>query len=123
MADLDRQVSGMTDPGRNAGPDGANGRPFIAIHDLRMWFGTVQKPLLALDGVTLAVREREFFSIVGPSGCGKSTLLLLIAGLLRPSAGELLIRGQHVSGPYTEAAMVFQQDNLLEWRTVLTNVV
>jgi NitT/TauT family transport system ATP-binding protein len=123
MANLDRQVSGMTDPERNAEPDGASGRPFIAISDLRMWFGTVQKPLLALDGVTLAVREQEFFSIVGPSGCGKSTLLLLIAGLLAPSAGELLIRGQQVNGPYTEAAMVFQQDNLLEWRTVLTNVV
>lgn len=123
MADLDRQVSGMTDPGRNAGPDGASARPFIDIGDLRMWFGTGQNPLLALDGVTLAVQEREFFSIVGPSGCGKSTLLLLIAGLLAPSAGELLIRGQRVSGPYTESAMVFQQDNLLEWRTVLTNVV
>src|SRR6266480_6204392 len=123
MANLDRQVSGMTDPERNAEPNGASGRPFIEISDLRMWFGTGQKPLLALDGVTLAVHEREFFSIAGPSGCGKSTLLLLIAGLLAPSAGELLIRGQQVSGPYTEAAMVFQQDNLLEWRTVLTNVV
>src|SRR5262245_64511727 len=109
MASLNRQVSGMTDPGRDAEPDGASERPFIAIRDLRMCFGTAQQPLLALDGVSLTVREREFFSIVGPSGCGKSTLLLLIAGLLAPSAGELLIRGRRSSGPYTEAAMIFQQ--------------
>jgi NitT/TauT family transport system ATP-binding protein len=123
MADLDCQVSGISHPEARPGPDGGSGRPFVAIRDLRMSFGTVQNPVVALDGVTLAVREREFFSIVGPSGCGKSTLLLLIAGLLAPSAGELLIRGQPLSGPYTEAAMIFQQDNLLEWRTVLANVV
>ena len=101
----------------------AAGQPFVAIRDLRMAFGNAQKSVLALDGVSLAVREQEFFSIVGPSGCGKSTLLLLIAGLLSPSGGELLIRGRALSGPYTEAAVIFQQDNLLEWRTVLANVV
>src|SRR5579884_3831757 len=97
--------------------------PFVAIDDLRMCFGGARQRVLALDGVTLAVREREFYSIVGPSGCGKSTLLLLIAGLLMPTAGELLVRGQRLSGPYTDATMVFQQDNLLEWRTVLANVL
>jgi NitT/TauT family transport system ATP-binding protein len=97
--------------------------PFIAIRELRMAFGGAEKSVLALDGVTLTVREREFFSIVGPSGCGKSTLLLLIAGLLTPTAGDLLVRGHSLTGPYTEAAVVFQQDNLLEWRTVLANVV
>jgi NitT/TauT family transport system ATP-binding protein len=79
--------------------------------------------LLALDDVTLSVRRHEFLSIVGPSGCGKTTLLLLAAGLLTPSAGEVRIDDRRLDGPYTEAAIVFQHDNLLEWRTVLDNVL
>jgi NitT/TauT family transport system ATP-binding protein len=79
--------------------------------------------VLALDDVTFGVRRHEFLSIVGPSGCGKTTLLLLAAGLLMPSAGELRIDGRRLHGPFTDAAIVFQHDNLLEWRTVLDNVV
>jgi NitT/TauT family transport system ATP-binding protein len=99
------------------------GQPSIAITDLRMQFVSEQGSVLALDGVSLEVQQQEFFSIVGPSGCGKSTLLLLIAGLLSPSSGELLVGGRKLRGPYTDAAIVFQQDNLLEWRTILNNVV
>jgi len=77
---------------------------------------------VALDRVSLAVAEREFFAIVGPSGCGKSTLLLLAAGLLRPSAGMLLVEGERVRGAYTKAGIAFQNHNLLEWRTVIENV-
>jgi NitT/TauT family transport system ATP-binding protein len=79
--------------------------------------------VLALDRVTFDVRREEFFSILGPSGCGKSTLLLLIAGLLEPSAGELVVGGGPLDGTYPDAALVFQQDILLEWRTILDNVM
>jgi len=93
--------------------------PFIEARGVRMNFGST----LALDHVDLAVREHEFFTIVGPSGCGKSTLLLLAAGLLAPSAGALLIEGRPVRGAYTSAGIAFQHHNLLEWRSVLGNVL
>jgi NitT/TauT family transport system ATP-binding protein len=88
-----------------------------------MEFPSLSGPVLALDDLRLQVHRKEFFSIVGPSGCGKSTLLLLVSGLLRPSAGQLLVGGRELNGPYTDAAIVFQQDNLLEWRTILSNVL
>jgi NitT/TauT family transport system ATP-binding protein len=96
----------------------AHDPPFIEARDLHMAFAG----RAALDSLNLAVAEREFCAIVGPSGCGKSTLLLLAAGLLRPSAGRILIRGEGIAGPYTNAGIAFQNHNLLEWRTVLGNV-
>jgi NitT/TauT family transport system ATP-binding protein len=77
----------------------------------------------ALDAVDLQVASGEFLAVVGPSGCGKSTLLRLIAGLIPPSAGRVVIDGQSVSGPQTQLGIVFQKPVLLEWRTVLGNVL
>jgi NitT/TauT family transport system ATP-binding protein len=113
----------MTDAARNTVHADPGGQPFVAIADLRMRFGEAERAVLALDGVTLTVATQEFFSIVGPSGCGKSTLLLLVAGLLTPTEGDLLVHGRSLNGPYTEAAIVFQQDSLLEWRTIFENVL
>ena len=79
--------------------------------------------LRALDHLSLSVPAGQFCSIVGPSGCGKSTLLMLIAGLFRPGAGQILIDRQPVEGPWHGVGMVFQRDVLLEWRTVLENVL
>ncbi len=76
----------------------------------------------AVDSVSFEVREGEFFSIIGPSGCGKSTLLRIIAGLLRPSSGELTVAGELVSGPHPSIAMVFQEESTFPWRTTLANV-
>ena len=76
----------------------------------------------AVDAVSFEVREGEFFSIIGPSGCGKSTLLRIIAGLLRPSSGELSVAGELVSGPHPSIAMVFQEESTFPWRTTLANV-
>ncbi|HEY6807679.1 MAG TPA: nitrate/sulfonate/bicarbonate ABC transporter ATP-binding protein [Gemmatimonadales bacterium] len=76
----------------------------------------------ALRGVSLAVREREVVALVGPSGCGKSTLMRILAGLAPPVAGEVLYRGQPVSGVLASAAMVFQSFALLPWLTVEQNV-
>ena len=77
----------------------------------------------ALEGVSLAVRKGEFLAVVGPSGCGKSTLLRLIAGLLSPTGGKIHVDGKAVSGPQTALGIVFQSPVLLEWRTVLDNVL
>lgn len=77
----------------------------------------------ALDGVDLTIGAGEFVAIVGPSGCGKSTLMRLISGLLPPTSGEIAIGGQKVDGAYTNLGIVFQKPILLEWRSVLKNVL
>jgi NitT/TauT family transport system ATP-binding protein len=76
----------------------------------------------ALNDINLDIHAGEFLVVVGPSGCGKSTLLDLLAGLERPSAGEILIDGQSVRGPGLDRAIVFQQYALFPWRTARANV-
>jgi NitT/TauT family transport system ATP-binding protein len=76
----------------------------------------------ALAHVSLAVPEGSFVTIVGPSGCGKSTLLNLIAGLMAPSAGRILVSGNPLSGLNRRATYMFQQDALLPWKDVRENV-
>ena len=77
----------------------------------------------ALDDVSLAVPKREFVTVVGASGCGKSTLLRLVAGLLRPTSGGVLIDGEPVRGPRRDTGIVFQSPTLLPWANVLDNVL
>lgn len=79
--------------------------------------------IVALEDTDLAIGRGEFVSIVGPSGCGKSTLLSLVAGLIETSFGEVRIDGNRVNGPYTDLGFAFQSDLLLDWRTVLRNVL
>ena len=97
--------------------------PILEAHDLRMTFyDATRADLLALDNMSLGVEEGEFLAIVGPSGCGKSTLLRLFAGLIRPIAGSILLRGQPLTEPHREIGFVFQRANLMPWRTVLANI-
>ena len=77
----------------------------------------------ALDEIDLAIDAGEFVSIVGPSGCGKSTLLMLISGLIPATTGAIAVGGTPVKGAVGNVAIVFQRDVLLEWRTVLANVL
>ena len=76
----------------------------------------------ALRGISLAVESGTFVSLLGPSGCGKTTLLRIINGLVHPSLGEVVIDGKRVTGPSADRAMVFQEFNLLPWRTARRNV-
>jgi NitT/TauT family transport system ATP-binding protein len=78
--------------------------------------------LTVLDGVSLTIRDREFVSFLGPSGCGKTTLLRILDGLVTPTAGEVIIDGKLVKKPARERAMVFQEFNLLPWRSTIRNV-
>jgi NitT/TauT family transport system ATP-binding protein len=80
-------------------------------------------PVHAFGPVDLLVEEERFVALVGPSGCGKSTLLLMIAGLLEGSAGEIRVARAPVRGPRTDLGMVFQNHVLVDWRTVLGNVL
>jgi NitT/TauT family transport system ATP-binding protein len=95
----------------------------IAIEGLGKIFRRGNIETHALDALDLQVLSGEFLAVVGPSGCGKSTLLRLIAGLIPPSAGRITIDGRSVSGPETQLGIVFQKPILLEWRTVLGNVL
>ena len=79
--------------------------------------------VLAVDDMSMQVREREFVTILGPSGCGKSTLLKMIAGLLLPSRGRVLVDGRPVTEPLERLGMAFQSPVLLRWRTVINNVL
>jgi NitT/TauT family transport system ATP-binding protein len=83
---------------------------------------TGKPPVEALRGIDLTVGEGEFVAIVGASGSGKSTLLRIIDGLLEPTAGSVLVDGARVTRPGPDRAMVFQQDALLPWKTVIENV-
>jgi ABC-type nitrate/sulfonate/bicarbonate transport system ATPase subunit len=79
-------------------------------------------PTEALYGVSLAIRQGEFLSLIGPSGCGKTTLLRLIAGLDSPQSGDLLIEGEPITKPSHERGYVFQQAALFPWKTVEENI-
>jgi len=78
------------------------------------------KPVLR--GVSMQVSEGEMVALLGTSGCGKSTLLLLVGGFLVPTAGELVYRGQPVSGPDAQRILLTQTDSTWPWKTALENV-
>lgn len=75
-----------------------------------------------LDDVTLTIPAGQFVALTGPSGCGKTTLLRLVAGLLEPTAGGIVVDGALVDRPGPDRALVFQEDALLPWQTVHGNV-
>ncbi|MBI3734480.1 MAG: ABC transporter ATP-binding protein [Chloroflexi bacterium] len=78
--------------------------------------------VVAVADLSLDVADREFISIVGPSGCGKSTLLRVVAGLVRPTTGDVRLDGRRVEGPGADRGMVFQSYTLFPWLTVQGNV-
>jgi len=86
-------------------------------------FGSVRGPVHAVDNVTFDVAAGRFVGLVGPSGCGKSSLLLMMAGLLAPTSGQVLVCGRAITKPEpTEIGVVFQESSLLPWKTALENV-
>ena len=78
--------------------------------------------VVALERIDLAVREGEILAVIGPSGCGKSTLLGIMGGILQPSEGRVLVRGEPPAGSLNPFTYIFQDFALLPWRTVEGNV-
>ncbi len=98
------------------------GGELLSLRGVARHFRTKRHETLALDHVSLSVREGEFVCIVGPSGCGKSTLLNIVAGLDHPDEGEALFAGQPIGKPGRERIVVFQEPALYPWLNVRANV-
>jgi len=96
----------------------------LSLRGVSLSFGLGDDRRQVLSEVSFDVAKGEFLCVVGPSGCGKTTLLRLIAGLLAPSAGEVVYQGRPITGPSRERAIVFQDYSkaLLPWRTVKGNI-
>ena len=95
----------------------------IEIKGVTHAYRTPNGPLPVLEDLTLSVPEGEFAAVVGPSGCGKSTLTRLVAGLMKPDTGEVWLHGERVRSPRKTVGMAFQNPVMLEWRTILENVI
>ncbi len=97
--------------------------PKIEFRNVNLRYFTTKGETLALKDINFKVEKGEFVSIVGESGCGKSTLLSLLAGLIRPTDGEVLIDGVPVGGSSPQVGFMLQQDSLFEWRTIVENTM
>ena len=98
--------------------------PKLLIERVGKRFDTAgQKSTVAIEDLSLDVRQGEFLAIVGPSGCGKTTFLNAVDGLLPIADGSLTLDGRDITKPGPDRAMVFQQPGLLPWRTVTGNVM
>jgi len=94
----------------------------LSINNLRKTFPKEDGEMVAIEDFSLKVKEGEFVCILGPSGCGKTTLLRMIAGLEKPTSGELLLNNVPITKPGSDRGMVFQEFALFPWRTVRKNI-
>lgn len=95
----------------------------IHVDNVSLRYFTKQGETQALEGISLNIAAGEFVSIIGQSGCGKSTLLSIMAGILPPSHGRVVIDNKVVTGPSPRIGYMLQQDYLFEWRTILDNTL
>ncbi|HIT62497.1 MAG TPA: ABC transporter ATP-binding protein [Candidatus Caccovivens faecavium] len=93
----------------------------LKFDNVKYFYQTKDDEIFALDNISFNVNEEEFISIVGPSGCGKTTILSLIAGLLKPSSGEVILDGSNKIDT-KKIGYMFQRDMLFEWRSVWKNI-
>jgi len=97
----------------------------IVIRDVSLTYqgrNSKHGDVIALQDINFSIYENEIVTVIGPSGCGKTTLLFLMAGLLKPTRGEILVDGEKVTGPNSQRAMVFQEDAVFAWLTVTGNL-
>lgn len=94
---------------------------YLSFKNVNFNYFTKEGEFEALRNLTFSIKKGEFVSIVGPSGCGKTTILSLIAGLLEPTSGEILLDGEKVKG--ANIGYMFQRDQLFEWRSIYKNIL
>jgi len=106
------------------GPSGSAVLPFGHFKDVRQSFERAgQPPLVAIDNITFDLKAGNLVTLLGPSGCGKTTFLKIVAGLISATSGTIQINGRDVTEPHPDFGIVFQQANLMPWRSVLDNVL
>lgn len=96
---------------------------YIIVRDLYFRYFSKHGTVEVLKNLNMEISKQCFVALVGPSGCGKTTVLKLIAGLLKPTTGTILVNGNVVNKPLERASMVFQSPLLLPWRKVLDNIL
>ncbi len=96
--------------------------PKLQIEKVFKVFSQRGREILAIENISLQIKNKEFTTILGPSGCGKSTLLRIVAGLTKPTQGVVRLDGKVVSGPGQDRGMVFQSYTLFPWLTVKENI-
>jgi len=100
---------------------GPQGRPVYELNGVSKTYS--RRNVHALDMIGLTLNEGSFEAVIGSSGCGKSTLLKIMAGVVPPSTGSVVLAGKPVTGPRRDIGMMFQQATLFPWRTAIENVV
>ncbi|SEM40585.1 NitT/TauT family transport system ATP-binding protein [Mesobacillus persicus] len=95
---------------------------FLSIKELHHTYFTRSSATTALSDITLDVKEGEFISFLGPSGCGKTTLLSIIAGLIEPTSGNVLLENKPVKTSQNDIGYMLQQDYLFPWKTIEENI-
>jgi taurine transport system ATP-binding protein len=100
----------------------SRGDPILTVSDVDFSYSGEKGTVTALNRVRLSVEEGEFLCLLGPSGCGKSTLLRIIAGFLKPTAGEVLMENRPVEGPDWHRGVIFQAPTLYAWLNVRDNI-
>ena len=98
-------------------------RNYVELRGVGKTFTHGRQSRQILADVDFSVREGEFVAIVGASGCGKSSILRVIDGLLKPDSGSVRVNGRDIDGPSADVGLVFQQFNLLPWKTVRENIM
>lgn len=97
--------------------------PLLEINHINYAYHSMQGETPALQNIHFTVCKGDFIAVVGPSGCGKTTLLSLIAGLLLPEEGEILLNGKRLQEQSNNPiGYMLQKDHLLEWRTIWKNI-
>ncbi|WP_304237088.1 ABC transporter ATP-binding protein [Jiulongibacter sediminis] len=94
----------------------------LSINNVSKSYGSGSSKVDVLKNINLEVEDGEFLAIVGFSGSGKTTLMQMLAGLIQPDRGEIIFKGEKVTGPSAERGMIFQNYSLLPWLTVYENV-
>jgi NitT/TauT family transport system ATP-binding protein len=102
---------------------GSTGGAFISLTDVAKTYRARTGDVVAVEAASFHLAHGETLALLGPSGCGKTTLLLMLAGLIAPTSGAIAVGGRRVDGPLDDLGFVFQRDLLLDWKSVLANVL
>lgn len=120
MINAQAEIEELAEAAAKPGPTG--GASILSLQNVCKSYGSGKQLSSVLNGINLEIREGEFVAIVGFSGSGKTTLISLIAGLIAPDSGSVILKGKPVTGPGPDRGVVFQSYSLMPWMTVRQNV-